>query len=95
MSKIKLKIAERNDKLLYMTRVENIFINEFLPDAPGEYVKLFLLALFYSQYEEETNNRSLAMILGMTEEEIEEAWEYWAAKGLVTKNADGSVIEFN
>lgn len=95
MSKTKLKIAERNDIFLYMTRVENIFINEFLPDAPGEYVKVYLFALMYAQYEEETNNEMLARTLGISEEEVEEAWEYWAARGLVKKTEDGSVIEFN
>ena len=94
MSKTKLKIAERNDIFLYMTRVENLFINEFLPNAPGEYVKVYLFALMYAQYEQETDNEILARTLGMSEEEVEEAWEYWAARGLVSKSRDGSVIEF-
>lgn len=95
MANTKLKIAERNDIFLYMTRVENIFINEFLPDAPGDYVKVYLFALMYAQYEEETSNEILARTLGMTETEIEEAWEYWAARGLVNKTENGGVIEFN
>lgn len=95
MSKIKLKIAERRDTLLYMTRVENLFINEYLPGAPGDYVKVYLYALFCAQYEEETDNRKLAMILGLTETEVEEAWEYWAAQGLIRKSSDGLTIEFS
>lgn len=94
MAKTKFKIADRKDIFLYMTMVENLFINEFLPSAPGEYVKLYLFALMYAQYKEEIDNAGLARTLGMDEFEIEEAWEYWEARGLVRRSKDGSSIEF-
>ena len=94
MAKTKLKIADRSDIFLYMTRVENLFINEFLPDAPGEYVKLYLFALMYAQYEEEIDTSIMARMLGMEEFEVEEAWDYWEARGLVKRSKDGSTVEF-
>ena len=30
-------------------KFENLFINEFLPDAPGDCVKVFLFGLMYAQ----------------------------------------------
>ena len=94
MAKTRFKIAERKDIFLYMTRVDNLFINEFLPGAPGEYVKLYLFALMYAQYEEEIDTAGLARSLSMEELEVEEAWEYWEARGLVRRSKDGSTIEF-
>ena len=94
MAKTRLKIAERNDIFLYMTRVENLFINEFLPDAPGDYVKVYLYGLMYAQYDEEIDSLMIARALGMSEGEVEDAWGYWAARGLVRKSADGALIEF-
>lgn len=41
MSRIKLKHTDREDLFLYTTDVENLFINEFLPGAPGDYVKVY------------------------------------------------------
>ena len=94
MAKTKFKIADRKDIFLYMTRVENLFINEFLPSAPGEYVKLYLFALMYAQYKQEIDTVGLARSLGMDEFEVEEAWDYWEARGLVRRSKDGSTIEF-
>ena len=94
MAKTRLKIAERSDIFLYMTRVENLFINEFLPDAPGDYVKVYLYGLMYAQYDEEIDSLMIARALDMSEGEVEDAWGYWEARGLVRKSEDGSLIEF-
>ena len=84
MSKIKPAIDDRKDIFLYKTRVENLFINEFLPEAPGEYVKVYLFGLMYAQYDQAMDSAKLSMILGLSETEIEEAWIYWESKGLVS-----------
>jgi DnaD/phage-associated family protein len=94
MAKTRLKIADRSDIFLYMTRVENLFINEFLPDAPGDYVKVYLYGLMYAQYDEEIDSLMIARALDMSEGEVEDAWGYWEARGLVRKSEDGSLIEF-
>ena len=36
------------DIYLLTTEVENIFINEYMPQAPGDYVKVYLYGLLYS-----------------------------------------------
>ena len=94
MAKTRLRIADRSDIFLYMTRVENLFINEFLPDAPGDYVKVYLFGLMYAQYEEEIDSVIMARTLGMDEFEVDEAWEYWEARGLVKRNKETRTIEF-
>ena len=90
MARTKFRTGERKDIFLYTTRVENLFINEFLPDAPGDYVKLYLFCLMYAQYDEQLDSRALSMTLGINEDEIEKAWEYWAAHGLVKLMETGS-----
>ena len=88
MSKIKPVTAERKDIFLHKTRVENLFINEFLPEAPGDYVKVYLFGLMYAQYDQVIDSAKLSMILGLSEEEIEEAWIYWESKGLIIFRTD-------
>ena len=83
MSIIKPIIDEWKDIFLHTTKVENLFINEFLPDAPGDYVKVYLFGLMYAQYEQAIDSSILSMILGLSEEEIDEAWIYWESRGLV------------
>ena len=88
MGKARLKTGERKDIFLYKTRVENLFINEFLPDSPGDCVKVFLFGLMYAQYEQQIDSRTMALTLGITEKDVDNAWKYWESKGLVRLTAD-------
>ena len=90
MGKTRLKTGERKDIFLYKTRVENLFINEFLPDAPGDCVKVFLFGLMYAQYDQQIDSRTMALTLGITEKDVDNAWKYWESKGLVSLTTDGS-----
>ena len=83
MAKVKMSIDKGRDIFLHRTKVENLFISEYLPDAPGDYVKVFLFGLMYAQYELKPNRTELAKLLGLSETEIEEAWIYWESRGLV------------
>ena len=98
MARIKLSIEKNRDIFLYTSRVENLFISEFMPDAPGEYVKVFLLGLMYAQYDEVMDSRKIAIVLGLSEEEVEEAWIYWASRGVIRRHVelsdDGFEIEY-
>ncbi len=92
MAELKFRREQRKDIFLYKTSVENLFINEFLPDAPGEYVKVFLFGLMYAQYEEELDTTTMGIALGMTEDEIYQAWKYWDSKGLVRIGGTGNDV---
>lgn len=70
---------------LHDTQVENIFINEYLPAAPGDYVKVFLFALMYSGYQPDINNENIAKHLGMEPEDVLKAWNYWEHLGIIKK----------
>ena len=74
------------------TQVENIFLGEYMPDAPGSYVKVYLLALMYAQTTGETDTAQIAGDLGIEEKEAEEAFRYWEDAGLVVRTDEG--IEF-
>lgn len=95
MGRIRLTTGERKDIFLYKTRVENLFINEFLPDAPGDCVKVFLFGLMYAQYDQQIDSRTMALTLGITEKDVDNAWKYWEAKGLVKLSGekDGGIEE--
>ena len=88
MGKIKLSLEKNKNPFLYTCRIENLFISEFMPEAPGEYVKVFLLGLMYAQFDEEMDSRKLAISLGLSEDEVEEAWIYWASRGVIRRRAE-------
>ena len=82
-------IEKISDFYLLTTDVENIFINEYMPQAPGNYVKVYLYGLLYSQNQSNMSYEKMSHQLGMTEKEMEEAWDYWERMGVIRKKQLG------
>lgn len=95
MSTALLREAKKMDPYLQKTEVENLFVYEFLPTAPGEYVKVYIFGLMYAQNGLEMDVSKLSRIMKIAEEDILAAWGYWAKKGLlkVSHNNDNTEYE--
>lgn len=93
---MKFKRKESKEYFLLDTGVENIFINEYMTAAPGDYVKVYLFALMYAEVGENLSDEAMAKQLGLKPADIQKAWTYWADMGVVRKSRiDGSnQIEF-
>jgi len=67
------------------TIVDNEFINEFLPSASGNAVKVYLYGLYLcsNPSSEDNDIASMATLLGMSEDEIFEHFSYFEELGLV------------
>ncbi|MDD3170155.1 MAG: DnaD domain protein [Eubacteriales bacterium] len=74
------------DVYLRDTNVENIFINEYLTQAPGDYVKVYLFALMYADFDMHMNNETIAKHLSMEDEDVLKAWSYWEKMGIIRKH---------
>jgi DnaD/phage-associated family protein len=96
MPRTKLIKQKNTDFFLSETNVTNLFISELLPSAPGDYVKLYLYGLMYASRDENIERRTVSRVLGMREEDIENAWNYWAERGVIKKYVEDGieVIEF-
>lgn len=71
------------------TSVENEFIDHFMAEANGEYVKVYLLLLRHlNQPSSPLSVSMLADILDNTEKDIIRALNYWAKMGLITITCD-------
>ena len=86
MNYIKGKVKEF---YLLTTELENIFLSEYMPGAPGEYVKVYLFGLMHASHEEAMTHQSLARHLRLSEEEVDKAWNYWADMAVVRKHVRG------
>ncbi len=65
--------------------VDNIFINNYLPYAPDECVKVYLYGLYKCQDASSLDNtlENFANELNMKEEDVETCFYYWQEQGLV------------
>lgn len=77
--------------LFSSTSVENLFIQEFMRDAPGDFVKVYLFGLMHSQYPDtaETTIEKFASALGLELDRVQKAFLYWRNKGLVREKNHG------
>ncbi len=71
---------------LHDTAVENVFINEFIPDAPGDYVRVYLFALMYADICVSMSNEDVAKQLFLPVEDVLKAWTYWEGRGVIRKH---------
>ena len=78
--------------------IENAFLNHFMPNAKGDYVKIYLLGLknCYSHSSMQTSDVEIASVLGINEDDVDIAWKYWQEQGLIKINRLGSdkIIEY-
>ncbi len=72
-----------------MTPVDNRFILEYLPNAAGDAVRVYLYGLVQCHHPDQSMTiEKMGRELGLTEEEILKAYRYWERKGLVRRVAD-------
>lgn len=73
------------------TSIENIFLNQYLQLAKGEHIKVYLFAYknaksVYGQ--KDLSDEEIAQELGLSEEEVKLAWNYWMEEGIVKRELD-------
>ncbi len=72
-----------------ITPIDNQFILEYLPEAKGEYIKVYLYGLMRCYHpSEELSLEQLSRELKMDEEDIRKAYRYWERRGLVRRISD-------
>lgn len=71
-----------------VTAVPNAFIDRYLPEADGEYVKIYLLLWRYFSDKKNITIPQLADLLDDTEKDVLRGLRYWSRKGLLQITAD-------
>lgn len=74
-----------SDYFLLDTSVENIFINEYMASAPGDFVKVYMFAYMYAGLGIDLSSEDIAKHLAMDIEDVLKAWTYWDRMGVVRK----------
>lgn len=87
MDDIRLRISRARQRV---TAVPDIFIDEYMKDANGEFVKIYLYLLrCLSRDDGSFSVSAMADALDHTERDISRALRYWEKKGLITLEFDG------
>ena len=70
-----------------LTPVDNLFLLEYMPDADGMFVKVYLFGLMQC-YHGSLGDVDVGEALGLTDAQVRCAYVYWQAKGLVRIRGD-------
>ena len=80
-----------------VTLIENRFIDQYMPSANGEYVKLYLYLLRCASSGKELSVSSIADFLDHTEKDVQRALKYWEKLRLLRLeyDADGGISDIS
>ena len=85
---------EQNDKQLLFseTIIPDIFFTEFLPEIPGDYLKIYLYLSFLAKYKKDIKLNDLSKKLSLPLKSINEGLKYLEDNKLILKKVTGFII---
>lgn len=88
-----MKIEHNDESILFSeTSIPDIFFTEYLPQAPGEYVKVFLYITFISKYGKDIKFNDMSKKLALHINVLQDALKYWEDVGVLTKKTTGYIL---
>lgn len=88
---MKLENADLSS-LFSNTLIPDIFFSEYLSEASGDFIKVYLYMLFLSKYDKDIKVNDLSKKLVLPLKTIQDAVKYWEDKCLITKKNTGYII---
>lgn len=82
---MKYSLETFEDIYLMDSNIENLFIGEYMGDAPGDFVKVYIFAHMYAQWNIDIEDKAIASTLKITESQLMDAWDYWEKQGVIKK----------
>ena len=88
-----MKLSQNSNSILFScTNIPDLFISEYLREANGDYIKVYLYLLFLSKNDKEIKINDLSKLLSLDFSVVKEAISYWEEKGLLIKKTDGYIL---
>lgn len=88
-----MKIESNDEPILFsVTSIPDIFFTEYLPQAPGEYVKVILYIIFISKYGKDIKFNDMSKKLALHINVLQDALKYWEDVGVLTKKNNGYIL---
>ena len=85
---------EKNDKsiLFSNTEIPDVFFTEYMSEANGDFIKVYLCILFLTKYDKDIKLNDLSKKLNISLQTIQASLAYWEEKGALTKKVNGYIV---
>lgn len=88
-----MKLEQNDSPLLFShTELPDVFFTEYLSQASGDYIKVYLYMVFLSKYGKDIKINDLSKKLGLDFKVIQDAVKYWEDNQVITKKNTGYII---
>ena len=88
-----MKLEQNELSMLFSsTDLPDVFITEYLSEAPGDYIKVYLYMLFLSKYGKEIKLNDLSKKISLPLLTIQTAIKYWEEAEIITKKGTGYIV---
>ena len=88
-----IKIEKKDKSMLFSTtEILDVFFTEYMSEANGDYVKVYLCILFLSKYDKDIKLNDLSKRLNISINIIQSALAFWEEHGLLTKKVNGYIL---
>ena len=88
-----MKLEHNELSMLFSnTSLPDVFITEYLSEAPGDYIKVYLYMLFLSKYNKDVKLNDLSKKIALPLTVIQEAIKYWEEAEVITKKGTGYIM---
>lgn len=88
-----MKLEQNDLPLLFSnTELPDIFFTEYLSQANGDFIKIYLYIVFLSKYGKDVKINDLSKKLNIDFKIIQEGIKYWEDAGVITKKNTGYII---
>jgi len=88
-----MKLEQNDLPLLFSnTELPDVFFTEYLSQANGDFIKIYLYIVFLSKYGKDVKINDLSKKLNIDFKIIQEGIKYWEDLGVITKKNTGYII---
>lgn len=88
-----MKLEQNDMSLIFsQTSLPDVFFTEYLSQAPGDFVKVYLYLFFLSKYNKDVKINDLSKKLELPLKVIQDAIKYWEDIGLLIRKSQGFIV---
>ena len=88
-----MKLEQNDSSLIFSTTsIPDVFFTEYLSQANGDYIKVYLYIYFLSKYNKDVKINDLSKKLEMPLKTIQDAIKYWEDDGLLIRKNQGFIV---
>ena len=88
-----MKLEQNEKQLLFSeTQIPDIFFTDYLPELPGDYLKIYLYLVFLSKYKKDVKINDLSKKLSLPVKTISDGLKFLEEAKLILKKTTGFIV---